>query len=47
MRGTCLAWVDGEEHIGLGKNQSSSLHRSGHIGEGEGTPKRSIVAAVF
>jgi hypothetical protein len=47
MRGTCLAWADGEEHIGLGKNQSSSLHKSGHIVEGEGTPRRSIVAAVY
>jgi hypothetical protein len=54
MISACLAWADGEEQIGLGKNQSSSLHRSGHFGDGGDTPRqgkggggRSIVCAVY
>ena len=54
MIGICLALADGEEQIGLGKNQSLSLHRSGHWGNGEDAPRqgkdggrRSIVSAVF
>jgi hypothetical protein len=54
MIGACLVSADGEEQIGLGKNQSSSLHRSGHFGGGGDAPRqgkygggRSIVYAVF